>query len=55
MRETKRARLSRATKRTKRAHPAMTWQQARQAALAWCTTMWPDDFYCEVTPIGGAR
>lgn len=41
---TKRARLDRATKNTKRAHPAMTWAEARRAALAWCTTMWPADF-----------
>ncbi len=33
--------LDMATKRTKRANPKLTWQQARANALRWCVAMWP--------------
>jgi hypothetical protein len=44
MRETKRARLDRATKKAKRSNPRLTWKQARELAMHWCVAMWPDDF-----------
>jgi hypothetical protein len=44
MHETKRARMDRATKHTKRRNQRLTWQEARQLALLYCQAMWPDDF-----------
>lgn len=51
MHDAKRARLDRATEKTKRSNPRLTWKQARLRALQWCTAMWPADF---MVPDGGA-
>lgn len=48
MKETKSARVSRATKRAyasaARAGEPVTWQQAKRLGVLWCAKMWPLEF-----------